>query len=399
LWSNWFEYVYSAHRRMVQSPVQRAFLIANLLGAPAIAASTADPSSNGLATAVPASEPLPTPANSAGNASSAVPHLHWDSPEGRPSEADFRRRLTEYLGRDVPATATLSAANVTVARVNRAFRVSLQFEQRGQARVRTLDTASCAEALDATALIVALAIDPTVATRLPNALSNDRHTANPAPAVSGPASTDCPCPTPRTEVSAPAPCPSRDSTTAPPTQPNKAPTQPAAAESVKARGLRPNLQLVTELAYRQLPGIALGEGLGAAVEWEHLRVFLTAVTSSAVLREPPKGGDFRLIQGRLSACWMKGARLAIGPCAAMSIGAIRATGLGVTVPEPATELWLSNSVGVMARYWHGDSAVAGVYANVELPWRRSSFELSGNRFYDVPAAGLLSGLFVGLRLD
>lgn len=127
-------------------------------------------------------------------------NLVWQAPAGCPDQAQFERRVTEHLGHpfdgDKPAS---TVARAVVARTaDQAFRVELSLEQEGETRVRALTASECTEALDAAALIVALAIDPSIAGRLPDApVEPDRSV--PAQPI------EAPCP--RTVVPEPVPPP------------------------------------------------------------------------------------------------------------------------------------------------------------------------------------------------
>src|SRR5512145_2504124 len=55
----------------------------------------------------------------------AVPLLRWTGPKDCPSEAAFEARVIEYLGREVPPTASLSAGSVEVTRGASGYRVTM----------------------------------------------------------------------------------------------------------------------------------------------------------------------------------------------------------------------------------------------------------------------------------
>jgi hypothetical protein len=319
----------------------------------------------------------------------SVAELQWSAPEGCPDQASFEQRVAEYIGRDVPQTNSLSAARVEVVKRGSSFRVTLHIEQHHLVRTRVLQTMGCSEGLDAAALIVALAIDPTISVHLPAAPQTAP--ASPPGRVQLPV-VECECSTSAPILTPAKPCTPAAVTASPQTNKEQASRRSRSGPWLSAH-------LASELSYRQLPGIPFSVGVAAALNWPHLWLSLGVQTNRGVERQQTKSADFRLVQGRVSACWLSGERLSVGPCAAMGFGALHGTGAGVKVPEGSTELWVSNSFGLLLRYWHGGSAVAGLYANADWPWRRPSFEFSEVPFYRPPAVGWIGGMFVGLKFD
>ncbi len=345
-----------------------------------------------LVHALPNTEPRTTP-----------PELSWVAPAACPNAAEFRERIRAYLGQVSPAPTTLSGASARVAVEPGGFRVNLRVEQQGQLRERLLHTKTCMEALDAAALVVALAIDPNAATRSNLALLPASTAAvaavSPHPSVTD-ANGQCPCapvtttcePCPPAPITLPSPCPS------PPQQAHvQAPTP--TAKMPESRQASPfSLHLESELGIQQLPGVSLGMGLGAALDIHRLRLSVTLVTHRSVRRQAAGlAGDFRLVQGRAGACWFSAGTLAAGPCAALGVGTISGAGLGVDVPERAIRAWASASLGAMLRYSHRDVAIVGVYVNAEVPIVRPVFDLLGTEFYRPPMIGVLPGILVGVR--
>lgn len=311
-------------------------------------------------------------------AASSVPELRWSAPPDCPSEERFGLRLHEYLGRDVPSTTTVTAARIEVARHAAEYRIALHVEQRGRWRTRALSTKTCSEALDAAALVIALAIDPSVATRVPSSEASVPPTASPDGAAL-PASRECPSPPERIESVVARPI-------------------VAVRDASEPRRRAFSVYSGAQISYRQLPAVPVAVDLGAAYDASHLRLSVTTSFAQAVARRGAKGGDFILVRGRADACWITGGRLGIGPCAGVSVGALSGEGVGVTVTQRATELWWSTNFGAWLRYWHRDSAIVGAFTFVELPGRRPSFQLSSSSLYRPPAVGLVGGFTVGLIL-
>src|SRR5512133_1908082 len=348
----------------------------------------------GMALGAPRLNPDATNPSEAG-ATSSVPEVHSNAPEDCPTEERFRLRLGEYLGRDVPATPTVTAARIDVRREAAEYRISLLVEQHGRWRSRALRTKSCAEAMDASALVIALAIDPSVATRVSSSPSSPSEQTSSA-ADTGPHH-------PSSE------CLWSDSTESPCDCPRQSPP-PSRVELVAARlAIKPryassqrytlSVHSGAQISYQQLPTAPLSVGLGASFDTSQLRLSVTAWLAQAVARQGAKGGDFSLVRAQVNACWVSPGRVGLGPCAGLSLGALTGEGIGVTVTQRATEVWWSSSFGAVLPYWHRDSALAGAFTWVELPGRRPSFQLSGSNFYRPPAVGLVGGVLVGLILN
>lgn len=320
--------------------------------------------------------------------------LYWRAPEGCPTEADFQRRVEEYLGSTTGEPRAHTLADVTVVASSGGFHVTLRIVQAGQTRLRVLDTIACGETLDASALVVALAIDPSVVSRLPR--------PNPAPlastmaqqpvAVTSSPQANCQCPQ-AVANHVVAPCPPSVVVAPAPTQ-----TLEARPEPLRDTALDIELNQLSEVNLRRLPGLSLGLGLGATVDYEALRLSLAAVTSDGLARTAAAGGEFRLFEGRVQGCYLSGKPLSIGPCATASMGVLTAKGVGVDVPERVTKPWSAGSIGGLLRYAPSGAALVGLYANVERPFTRHYFELAGSPLYRQPAFGILAGLMLGLRL-
>jgi hypothetical protein len=87
--------------------------------------------------------------------------LAWEAPAGCPDEAAVRRALAGYLGEAPRAEA--GAAVKAVARVTRgggAYRLALRMETASGVDERETTATDCAVLVDATAVIVAVAVDP-----------------------------------------------------------------------------------------------------------------------------------------------------------------------------------------------------------------------------------------------
>jgi hypothetical protein len=89
--------------------------------------------------------------------------LSWSAPDGCPDEAAFRKDIEALLGRSLDsAFARWVDAKVSVRREAKRFVLELSGDGSGGTFARTLEDASCEAIAEAAALIVAIAIDPSL---------------------------------------------------------------------------------------------------------------------------------------------------------------------------------------------------------------------------------------------
>jgi hypothetical protein len=94
--------------------------------------------------------------------------LDWSAPASCPSRARVLDQVITVLGRSSASRATVSVAAVVESTPRGKWRVRLVLASAGESGRRQFEAESCEAAADATALIVALAIDPNaMATALP----------------------------------------------------------------------------------------------------------------------------------------------------------------------------------------------------------------------------------------
>jgi hypothetical protein len=194
------------------------------------------------------------------------------------------------------------------------WRVSLETRSGDRLGKRTIEAASCEQLADATALILALMIDPSAALRQPE--PGAPHPPAPPP-VAG-------------EASRPAPEP-----------PVPAPPEP--------RPPRPRASLFLAVAavgdVGTLPAPAIGAsasgGLSAGAYRFTVDIGAFPVQESRLVQHPQDGADFRLITGALVACrsWIAFWRVHAGPCLGAELDALWAQGFGVDRPRGGLARW------------------------------------------------------------
>jgi hypothetical protein len=244
--------------------------------------------------------------------------LRWSAPPECPGAAAVKAEVDRLLGpegarppRPIEVTASVVHDDV--------WRVHLETPGQGATRVRELRGASCAALADATALILALMIDPAVASR----------PAPPAPSAPPP-----PAPPPPPTISAPPP---------PPPAPVTAPVPAAPAPPPP---VRTSFRLAgwAGADVGSLPGISAGFGFSAAFLYGPQRFEIGAAyrppVAGTVALHASTGGDVELITGSIGACRnLVTAPVEIGPCAAFELGRLHAEGFGVTSPGSGSALW------------------------------------------------------------
>ncbi|HTM46519.1 MAG TPA: hypothetical protein VL137_16280 [Polyangiaceae bacterium] len=203
----------------------------------------------------------PDPADDAGAAHSTLPvapavpenwSIHWQAPETCPSESAVHEEIQSLLAGSTRSNTPLSVTAVATE-TDHGFSIDLQFDgPRGSAH-RAVQNASCVELARASALIVALAIDPGVQ------IDPNRKSALAEP----PAAQEAPKPKP--------PPPLATTAAERPKPPAKKP-MPARAQR---RGPAITLAAGAQLLGGTLPSAAFGAQVDGALSVQHFRAALS----------------------------------------------------------------------------------------------------------------------------
>lgn len=265
--------------------------------------------------------------------------LHWRAPSECPSADRIRNAIQELIGSKDRSGRTVIARAEVWRGEDAAWHVSIQTESAQGQGERKVDGASCKAVSDASALIIAMAIDP--------AAVMDRMGETP-PAAS--ASSSAPVPT--ASVSAPTPQP------APKAPPARAPLpswnrtralEPLPrADSSWPSGLAASGAAVVDIG--SLPTASPGgeltlSALGARFRWELSGRYFSQVSDEYADR-PVAGGEFRLWTVATAGCrdWSRGL-WGWSACGGMEAGSMRAKGFGVTDPSQASPPWVALEAG------------------------------------------------------
>lgn len=256
----------------------------------------------------------------------------WQAPVECPGMTEVRAEIARLLGGTIGAVPGGRLQARAVVTQSQAWAVALETESAGQVGQRSLEAGSCRELANATALIIALMIDPDAVAA---------HTPPPAP------------------PSPPAPSP------------------PA---SKPARPLDTQIGLIVTGTQGTLPSPDVGVGASVGLSGRRWRLDLRASyglrrDQTATAPVPPGGhGQFSFFSALLTGCWnLGGPGLAWGPCAVGEFGVVSAKGVEVDRALPAHVPWWAVGAGgyaviPLARRW-----AVPIHLDALLPLRRSEY--------------------------
>lgn len=313
--------------------------------------------------------------------------LQWRDLAGCPDAAAVVREVEAALGRPLaplgerPITAAGALERVPGAEP---FRLLLEVRRDDAVDRREFRATSCETLAGAAAVVLAAAIDPSLAAQ-PVAPPPD-----PAP----------PAPTPGPALPPPAPPP--DALAEPPAR-APAPTDAPPAPRLAAL-LRVGAPLTIGLVPRASPGL-LG---GFSLVTPRLRVEVDGLWISRRLADPGGPDDLRIAVGGGAASVRVCARSEIGPleapiCLGGQAGALRGRAVGVDIDQPASVLqpWGALLVGTGLRipFLHGWAAVL-VRADALVALARPRFGLAGldRPVHVTPAAAFQTALALEVRI-
>ncbi|AKU96088.1 hypothetical protein AKJ09_02752 [Labilithrix luteola] len=232
--------------------------------------------------------------------------LAWDAPSTCPTRDEVDARVRELLaGSQRKETAQ---ANVVVTHRRETWTAEIRtraFDAQGR---RTLSAASCDRLASATALVIALTIDP------------DLQVEPPAP----------PEPPPKPpEPATPAPSPAHDDD----------------SSSLTMNGPRIGVRVAAVGGVGSLPSATGGVGLGLSLNlrpWRFEAYGEGWLPRSETASSPEgAGGDFSLLDVGVRGCVTSNGRIFVGACAGIEVDRVHAQGFGITREDTASRLWLA----------------------------------------------------------
>jgi hypothetical protein len=242
--------------------------------------------------------------------------LEWIAPGECPSRDEVFGEMQRLLGGPQPPLSGERWTARAVVSHEGGWSVSIETSSASGPHWRTLRAQTCRGLADATALILALAINP-------------RAVAQSVPAP----------------VAMPSPGPASSPTKAPMTVIVTAPT--------RRRPIQFSVGLPLSFSAGVLPEIDYGIGgaLGIRVDSVVLELAVQDWLRPVVATIPASraGGTFGLFSGTLYACnAFRTGPFETGPCAELDVGRIEATGFGVTSGTTGSALWLAAGMGALA---------------------------------------------------
>jgi hypothetical protein len=302
--------------------------------------------------------------------------LDWHAPEECPSAQTVQSMVADFLGTD-PASVRELGASASVERdAQNRYWLLLRIDNAGQQTERSLSDPDCTTLARASALLIAIAIDPEVEARVAA-----------QPPVVPPAA-----PPP---VAPPPVAPPPKSNVAPPAAPPREAAEPA-DESESTLVLRPGAALGGVLDAGTLHGTGFGFGGAFTLRLDILRLALGAqwfLPRTIDIASTPESASAKLnaLTTVAHACiaWNV-SRFDLGPCAALEIGVIWGDARGIRDPSAGHALWLAFGGGLQARwhFMHGWSLFAG--GALLAPHVRRSFYVNTDdgpvSVHQVPAA-------------
>lgn len=298
--------------------------------------------------------------------------LRWEAHEGCPDAEAVRAEVRRLLGEAARAQAPLSV-DAVVTRDDAGSHLSLTLEGGESAGRRELSAARCDELASATALIVALAVDPEAVD--PAALEQLEGATQEAPR----------------ETTEPAPIPA--ATRAPPETATEASAGPAPHLSAAAAFI---------LDAGSLPSIA--PGLDAALGFRLARTRLEVGVTYLLPNDAETGGrrpaaELRLLAGKLAVCQtLLGERRSLAACAAAELGSLMGSGGDITERRDGSSLWLAAHLSLTGALPIVDGLALQGGLGVALPLRRPVFTVENLGPVHQPSS-IGGRLWLGLRVE
>jgi len=320
--------------------------------------------------------------------------LEWDAPADCPDAAYVRGQVERLLGGGkLSATARL-VARARAARFGQAWQVHLTTQREGSpAAERKLQAESCRSLADATALIIAVAVDP-ASVAAARAAGLDASVALAPDAAALDAGIDAPeeapppalvVPTGEAADAADAQPPEAGGPPSPRAPAESAPSPPAPPEPAGALprlGGIVGIEIAGDLG--TLPGAAYGVIADAGLRlgsWRALGrgFFWPPVHGSAA--GSTGGGDFELLGGALNTCYAFPWRdVEVGPCAGLEAGSLRGSGTGVGLASSGSGLWLAATAGGLGMWRFLPAWALRLELGAAVPLRRDRFVLDNVGF-------------------
>jgi hypothetical protein len=320
--------------------------------------------------------------------------LQWHAPPECPSSSEILAEAARLLGGPpAPPAGETWTANATVTHRD-IWSVELELRTRGVQR-RRLQARTCRGLADATALILALMIDPdAVAARSAASSAAEDGAASDAGESDAQLAAEAPVlPEPPAGTAAPhaAASGSEEHTQGSYGPPLELPFSATAPESANATdgGVSPaasgpshfSLQAPFVIEAGPLPGIEYGVGAGLGLRLGSLRFeasFTEWLPSAVATVTAPEGagGTFRMISGALDACYVfEVGHFEVGPCALLDAGRVEAAGRGVSHTSTAYVPWIAAGGGAFTSATLDRAWAIPLHLDLVVPLARNDYAI------------------------
>lgn len=263
--------------------------------------------------------------------------LEWAAPANCPTRDHVVAEIARLLGHpaETAATQPLTArANVSLVE-NGSWQLRLETITRDGAETRTMDGSTCVEVADATALILAMAIDPDA--------------VRPASASSGPVDASSAPPTPIASSAPP---------TAVESLPSAAPViaaSPAPSSSAPPASDRPwhiTIRTTATVDFGTFAAAGAGTEIAMGVLFSRVRIELSATywlpQFTPIAPPSVQGGVISMVEAGARGCFVL-ARVPVADfetCVRFDLGSMIGTGQGVLFPTTGSALWGAAMAGL-----------------------------------------------------
>lgn len=284
--------------------------------------------------------------------------IRWAAPVGCPAGPELRRGIERRLGRTLaPGEANVDAQ--VEPRAQGGYRLVLRTSAAGVVDERTLEADDCRALADATALVVALAIDPVAVAEAMEAFAADDEVEPPR----------------ETPPVGPAPA-RREATTTELRSTTDSGEASEPAERSRPEGL---LRVGAGVGLGALPGVTFVPSLAAGLRWRRARLELEGTYWIPRVSEPVDGARVAVQLGTAAVrgCGQLGRdRLEAPLCGGVQLGGMRGRGQGAPNAHAAVGPWVALEASVGLSWWFRPRwALAGGFA-AAVPLRTPSFELT-----------------------
>ncbi|MBK6916743.1 MAG: hypothetical protein IPH07_05030 [Deltaproteobacteria bacterium] len=269
--------------------------------------------------------------------------LHWTAPTACPDADTVRARVDALLVGAPPRESPPLRATVDVEAIAQGWRLRLATSQASGARV--LEGPDCGELAATAALIVAIAVDPRVLTRI------DDPVAPPVPEPPAPAVVaSVPTPSPTPTVASPSAPPERTKVAV-----NRAaeatPTPPSSSRRVRAPVALALAQLGLDVG--SLPGPSAHVGASMGLLWPRGRAVVEGDYVARRRLRSASNPDITVLAQAWSVglrgcvvAWQR-RRLSLPVCGSARGGLLHGRGGGALLPREARQPWLGVGPGVL----------------------------------------------------